>query len=200
APPSPRPSAPEGEAPGDRPPAPARAPYLPADHPPMPGAQRPAGATPSSFDPERPAVAGVIFTASSPLVYRAPESAMRAAEYVVEGSDQAVLGVFFFPGGGGGVEANVARWVGQFAPAEPTVTEATVHNLPVTQIDVSGSYQGMAIPGRPVAGPQADHRMLAAIVEGPQGPVFFKLVGPADDVSRAEDAFEALVASFRAAE
>jgi hypothetical protein len=40
--------------------------------------------------------------------------------------------------------------------------------------------------------------MLAAIVEGPQGPVFFKMVGPRSVIERAEQPFEGLVASFHA--
>jgi hypothetical protein len=40
--------------------------------------------------------------------------------------------------------------------------------------------------------------MLAAIAEGPGGPVFFKLVGPAATVARVSRAFDRMVGSMRA--
>ena len=39
-------------------------------------------------------------------------------------------------------------------------------------------------------------RLLGAIVESPEGLVFFKLTGPAATVGAAQADFEALVASF----
>ena len=59
---------------------------------------------------------------------------------------------------------------------------------------MSGTYNA-GMMGAPSA-PQADRRMLGAIAEGPQGPIFFRLVGSVETVARAEDAFDALVASF----
>jgi len=41
--------------------------------------------------------------------------------------------------------------------------------------------------------------MLGAIVEGTQGPVFFKLTGPGADVDRAKSAFDALLESLKPA-
>jgi hypothetical protein len=39
-------------------------------------------------------------------------------------------------------------------------------------------------------------KLLGAIVEGPQGAVFFKLVGPADVIGHATKEFDGLIASF----
>ena len=41
-------------------------------------------------------------------------------------------------------------------------------------------------------------RLLGAIVQGPHGPVFFKLTGPAATVGRAEHDFDAMLASLTA--
>jgi len=124
---------------------------------------------------------------------------MRAAEYVIDGGDdQTVMTVFFFPGGGGGIQANVDRWVGQMqtsADRPPETTRTVVNELPVTKIDVYGGYGGMQ-GQEGGGGAEGGSRMLGAIVEGPQGPVFFKLVGPEATVNLAADAFDGLIASF----
>jgi hypothetical protein len=41
--------------------------------------------------------------------------------------------------------------------------------------------------------------MLGAIVEGPDGLVFFKLMGPADVIGAAADAFDETIASIHRA-
>src|SRR5579862_6994178 len=69
-------------------------------------------------------------------------------------SDPAECGVYYFGSGqGGSVEANLDRWIGQFAQADgkPSKSAAktdkrTVHGLKVTTIDVSGAYSGMGGP------------------------------------------------------
>jgi len=45
-------------------------------------------------------------------------------------------------------------------------------------------------------GKQPQWRMLGAIVQGPQGPVFFKLTGRVGSVTRATKDFDALLASL----
>jgi hypothetical protein len=129
---------------------------------------------------------------------------MRAAEYAIEGGDdETVMTVFFFPGGGGGIQANIDRWVGQMQTSEdrpPEISRTTVNELPVTKIDVHGAYGGMQMPRAGGGGAaEGGYRMLGAIVEGPQGPIFFKLVGPEATVNLAAEAFDALIASFHAA-
>ena len=114
---------------------------------------------------------------------------MRLATYTV--APGAECGVYYFgPGQGGSVDANLDRWIGQFLQADGKPSKAaakiakrTIHGLPVTTVDVSGAYTGMggptAQPGPAVPG----YRMLGAIVEGPQGSVFFKFTGPAKTVA-----------------
>src|SRR5947209_1813869 len=78
---------------------------------------------------------------------------MRAYQFVVPKADgdkeDAALTVFYFgPGGGGGVQANLDRWKGQFEPpAGKTIAEASkvekikVGEVPVTYLDVQGTYK-----------------------------------------------------------
>lgn len=196
-------------------PAPPLAPnQLPQGHPPL-GAGAPQGAPtggppPGAGSAAQPdaegliTVAGIQWQAASPLTYQTPSSQMRAAQYGIEGGDaETVLTVFHFPGGGGGIQANVDRWVGQMQTTEERpaeVSRTTVAGLAVTKLDVHGGFGGMQMPGAaPAGGAEGGHRMLGAIVEGPDGPVFFKVVGPEATVDLAAEAFERLIASFRAA-
>lgn len=179
---------------------------LPPGHPPTgqalpPGHPGAGGGTPQG-EPGKPEAGGIAWEAPAPFEAQAPSSTMRAAQYVVQGTkgqEPATLVVYYFgEGQGGGVQANIDRWVGQFdlpAGKKPEIDKRTVNDLPVTLVDVTGSYQGMQMPGQPATGAQADQRMLAAIVEGPKGPVFFKMVGPAEVVAKASSAFDHLVGS-----
>jgi hypothetical protein len=134
---------------------------------------------------------------------------MRAATYRIApakgDTEPAELAVFYFgEGQGGAVDANVKRWLGQFQKADGSpVTDKdartkkeTVNGLPVTTVDVKGTYTG----GGPMMGPSAPrpgYRLLGAIVEGPQGPLFFKLTGPERTVASAEKGFRKLLESTK---
>lgn len=135
---------------------------------------------------------------------------MRAAEYVLPALNGEVptLTVFFFgPGQGGSVEDNLKRWVSQFTQPDGRDSnkvakrrEQQVNGMKVTTVDLTGLYAGTSpamTAGQPPSPPKADQRLLGAIVEGPQGPVFFKLTGPAAALESAHMAFEHLVKSLR---
>src|SRR5258706_9269124 len=119
-------------------------------------------------------------------------SSMRKAQFVLPkaagDTDDGQLIVFYFGQGQGGmVESNVDRWKGMFTTSDgkPVGDEAVkrgsfeASGMKVTTVDISGRYQDAPM-GRPdPAGPTAkDYRMLAAIVETPEGPWFFKATGP----------------------
>jgi hypothetical protein len=174
----------------------------------------PASGTPSEIPPEfavgneepsrgGPGVAGIAWEAPAPFRAQQPTSQMRAAQYLFpeeEGESAAELVVFFFGAGqGGSVEDNIQRWVAQFdrpEGAEPEIEERQVNGLAVTTVDVHGTFSGMAPSGK--AGPtQREQRMLAAIAVGPEGPIFFKMVGDRSLMERAEGPFNQLVDSIR---
>lgn len=122
---------------------------------------------------------------------------MRLATYTIPpapgDSEPAECGVYYFgQGQGGSVQANMDRWIGQFQSKEAAKRDQrTVHGLKVTTVDTSGAYTGMG------AAPKPNYRLLGAIVEGPQGSVFFKLTGPAKTVAQLQAAFEKLLASLQ---
>ena len=139
-------------------------------------------------------------------------TSMRAATYPVgpaQGDqDAAECVVYFFGlGQGGSIQANIDRWEGQFKtsggqPAPAKVTKLTIHGLPVTTIDVSGEYSGMAGPAATAATPPVrvpGYRLLGAIVESPGGNVFIKFTGSAKTMAANQPKFQQLLDSFEKA-
>jgi hypothetical protein len=147
-------------------------------------------------------VGGIGWHVIPPLAPHAPSSAMRAAEYVLTDHPDTTLAVFHFgEGQGGSVDDNINRWVDQFTQPDgrssrdvAQITRREVAGLPVTLVDVSGAFSGMRGSEQTVSA--RDQRMLGAIVEGPEGLVFFKLTGPADEVETAAHSFEETIASI----
>jgi len=147
--------------------------------------------------------AGIRWTA--PAGWKAEgERPMRLGTYTVApGGECAVY--FFGSGQGGSVDANVDRWVGQFVQADgkpaksaAKIAKKTIHGWPVTTVDVSGAYTGMGGPmAQSGAAAMPDYRMLAAIIEGPQGSVFFKFTGPAKTVAANQAAFDKMLVSLQ---
>ena len=131
---------------------------------------------------------------------KAPSNDMRFAEYTVSGSEEAEsaeLTVFFFgPGGGGGVDANLERWAGQFGDdAEPTRQTREVAGMKIHTLDVAGTYDaGMGMGAEQPA--REDQRLLGAIAETSAGLFFFRLLGSRDLVTEQAGDFDAFVGSL----
>jgi hypothetical protein len=128
---------------------------------------------------------------------------MRLAEYHLlgaDGTEPATLSVFYFgPGGGGSIQANIDRWIGQFQSVDgaPEQSVEEVAGMKVHLVDVTGTFTVGAAMGGGEA--RANWRMLGAIVESPAGNYFFKLTGPVDTIKAHQAGFDAFVASFRPA-
>lgn len=130
---------------------------------------------------------------------------MRVAQYSIPGGGgDAEMAVFHGPGVGGGTDMNIDRWRSMFTrDGKPVgddiakIQKREVSGLKVTTLDVHGDYsdpmrlQGASLPYK------GDTRMLAAIVETPDGPWFFKMVGPKATIDSQAGAFEAMVQSIK---
>jgi hypothetical protein len=132
---------------------------------------------------------------------RPPNNGMRVAEYVVPGAgggDGECTVVTFGEHQGGSLEANVSRWVKQFGPiaAPPTRTTHIVQGIPVTRIELVGTYHPMTMPGMPETAAQPSTRMIGAIVEVPTGDWFFKMTGPDATVKAAGPDFDTMIESI----
>lgn len=149
---------------------------------------------------------GLSWNDATPFVRRAPKSSMRAAEYGLSGDERSELAVFYFGRDqGGSVEANITRWLGQFTQADGSDSaskakrsQRVVGGIPVTLLEVSGTYSGgMGIPGAPSPEPQQDAMLLGAVASGRNGPLFFKLVGPRQSIEHSRNGFDQLIGSLR---
>jgi hypothetical protein len=152
-------------------------------------------------------LAGVTFF-GSPAWTDVGASGMRAANYKygpVEGdSEAAEVTVFFFGGGqGGDIEANMRRWIGQMQGADGGSAEGLAQRSTLTSdadlfehfIELDGTFSKSSGGPRSQAPktPMEGWRLVGAIIEAPQGNVFFKLVGPAATVRAVEDDFRNMV-------
>ncbi len=144
---------------------------------------------------------GAVFTLPEGWQQQPPRSRMRLAQAQIPGAAGAgELTVFFFGvGGGGGVESNLQRWVGQMEPdpgSPPKRDAFTTGPFQVTSVEVNGTLKPSTMGTGP-ATPQPGSMLLGAVVEGPGGPWFFKAIGPAATLDPQRDAFFAMLRSAR---
>ena len=128
---------------------------------------------------------------------------MRLATYVVPApvtsGEAARCAVYYFgPGQGGDTDANIERWIGEFeSPSDPVRRDSAVRGLKVSRVEVTGTYRAHADPAQGSSGPSPGWTLLGAIVEGPNGALFFKLTGPSGSAAPAAKEFDGLLASLR---
>jgi hypothetical protein len=133
-------------------------------------------------------------------------SSMRVATYIIpaaagdsEGAECAV-----FKNIGGGVAANIKRWIDQFEQTDGSSSDskakqktAPINGLNVTTVDVTGTFKGGGMmTGQPTT-KKPGYRLLGAIVEAPQGEIFFKLTGPEKTIAAAQSEFQSLLKSIK---
>ncbi|MCB1090781.1 MAG: hypothetical protein KDL87_04575 [Verrucomicrobiae bacterium] len=129
---------------------------------------------------------------------------MRAGELKYDHTEEGLEDVecvlyYFGPGQGGGIDANVERWIGQFE-ADPKVERETAElkGHKIHYLYATGTYLDAGMGG-PFSGapktPKPNSMMLGAIVESEEGAVFLKLVGPEKSVAAVKDAFKKLASS-----
>jgi hypothetical protein len=135
---------------------------------------------------------------------RAPSSAMRLAEYVLpataDGSAEVVV-FFFGPSQGGNVDANLARWKGQFsnpggAPVTQIVTRDSSGAFPLTFAEYRGTYRRGIGAGSPDS-VRTGQELIAGIAETPRGTLFIQMFGPDARVAAEHDTFLRFVKSLR---
>jgi len=186
---------------GAAPPAPKPGTGLPDGHPPIPQGTG-AGMAPSG------GLDAVIYSVPKEWTPQPVTSQMRKAQFLLpraEGdTEDGQMVVFYFGAGqGGAVEANIDRWKKMFTTADGNpvpdsdvkLESHDVNGLKVTTLDVTGRYAD-PMAGRPAAA-SAEYRMLSAIVEMPDGPWFFKGVGPVATMKAHEQNFKDFVASIK---
>ena len=132
-----------------------------------------------------------------------PARSMRFATYgvpaVAGDAEAGECAVFHFGvGQGGGVDDNLDRWVGQFENAHDVSRAKAEHKgFKLSRVQVKGSYLAPSGPMMESSSTKAGFMLLGAIVEGPNGSVFFKFTGPEKTVTAAEPAFAAMLSSLK---
>ena len=168
-----------------------------------PAASSPIGPISSREESAPPAAGEANLDFNLPAGWQSQQaSGMRLAQASIPGTDGlGQLAVFYFgPGGGGGVDANIERWIGQMEPEQGTQPSRqsfeTGNGYHVTWVDVTGTL----LPSTMGTGPaeaQPNSRLLGAVVEGPGGPWFFKATGPKDALGAERENFLEMLRSVK---
>jgi hypothetical protein len=136
------------------------------------------------------------------------ERSMRIATYIIKpvdgDKDSAECAVFYFGStSGGGIEDNIRRWVGQFEQPDggdsmekAIIDSLIVNDVIITTIDLKGTYSASGAMMQ-IKDKKPEYRLLGAIVQGPEGLVFFKLTGPQKTADSAKNSFMALLKSIK---
>lgn len=98
---------------------------------------------------------------------------------------------------GGGVEANIKRWEGQFEEKPSAkIEKKTVDGLELSIVELEGTYRGGM---GPMMGGDTEPKQgwaLLALVVATEPAHFFKMTGPKNTVKASRGDFEQLVASI----
>lgn len=135
-----------------------------------------------------------------------PEKPMRSATYLIpaapgdsEGAECAV-----FENIGGGVDANIKRWIGQFEQPDSGSSDAkakqakeTINGFPVSTVDLTGIFAGGGMAMGQPSVKKPGYRLLGAIIETPSGPVYFKMTGPEKTMAAAQKEFQEMLKSVK---
>ncbi|MBA63825.1 MAG: hypothetical protein CMJ76_15840 [Planctomycetaceae bacterium] len=121
---------------------------------------------------------------------------LRTAQFAipkVEGDkDDAELVVYFFGGAGGGVNANLERWSGQFQPGgkKQKIYKGQSKQGEYYLLDVTGVYnKPIGPPINRQTNPTPGYKMLAVVLMvKDKGNYFLKLTGPQKTVSSVSNA------------
>lgn len=138
-------------------------------------------------------------------VRKQPRTRIVEHEFAVPaGKPDATDGRFTVMAAGGGVEANIARWVDQFSQSDGSSTKEKtkvqklkVGGQEVHYVDISGDFKDQAGPFAP-ATLRKDYRLLGAIIVTEKaGQHFLKLTGPKETIGAQEKAFQDMVNSLK---
>ena len=142
-------------------------------------------------------------------IEQTPNSRMRKAQFRLPrangDNDDGELTVFYFGRGqGGSTDANISRWIGQVSQPDgsssrdkATIRTGKVSDFRMTQVDVSGTLKASSMPGLRQQSERPSYRLLGAVLESPQGPWFFKLIGPEKTIARWSESFRQFIESAK---
>jgi hypothetical protein len=142
-------------------------------------------------------VAGLSFNGPKEFLSVKPSSFMRKAQLKVgvDATEGQIVFFHFGPQGGGGLQANVDRWFGQFAEPKKDINAKTEKSeageAVVTFVSAEGTFK--AGPPRGPVEEKPGYALLGAIIESKQGAIFAKFTGPKATVSAHSVAFKKMI-------
>ena len=140
----------------------------------------------SADDPTVVEVAGLRAPKPASWVWTKPSMQFRTLQYAVAGDIESVKAAeliisVFVAGDGGPIDANIARWKGQFrqgdAAPEPKLADKEVGPLKIKFVELEGDYLAMGAPAA-----KQGFSQIGAIVQASGRNVFFRLIGPKETV------------------
>lgn len=124
-----------------------------------------------------------------------PANSMRLAEVqVADASGDPSKGcVIAFSTAGGTVESNLSRWSGQVKdasgnPVQGPVVTKEVGGVRASTIELVGTFAGMGD-----SAPKPNWMLRGTILELPEGLLFVKMTGPAEQMTAAGPAFNSMI-------
>jgi hypothetical protein len=146
---------------------------------------------------------------TAPATWKAPSAGtklgtFRKYQFALPKADgdkeDAELVIFHFGAGGGGSNSdNIKRWKAMFAaPAGKEIDDVTkvsefkVGSVPVTYVEISGTYLYKFPPAAPNAKvtPKDNFRFIGVIFDNNGGPNFIRVTGPARTVEAHKKGFD----------
>lgn len=156
-------------------------------------------------------LAGGKLTLEAPDAWKSEEPKSRIVQYEFSAPKDAKedsAARITIMGAGGGVEANLDRWYGQFDQPDGSATKkkAKVENFDVAghkvyYVDVTGTFKDTMGAG-PFSGRapkmREDHRMLGAIIVTEElGQYFVKITGPAESLEKLSEGFKKMLKEMK---
>ncbi len=146
-------------------------------------------------------VAGLTFSNPKQFASVKPSSFMRKAQLKVgvDAAEGEIVFFYFGPQGGGGLQANVDRWFGQFTEPKTEINakteKAKAGDTAITFVSAEGTFK--AGPPRGPIEEKPGYALLGAIIESKQGAIFAKFTGPKATVAANAAAFKQMIAGAK---
>lgn len=169
---------------------------IPVAKPAESGAVPAASAAPEKNEPYEASIGGFKFTVPPDWKEQPPKSQFVLGEFAISGEGGPAR--LTLSSAGGGLDANLERWQGQFQRGpddpEPRQSEIVFDGQKGTLIELAGTFTDMFSGGNP----NRNWRMLGAAI--PLGPTnfFVKLTGPQATVTAQREAFVKFVETAKA--
>lgn len=119
-------------------------------------------------------------------------------------TDPTTLTIFQFPGGVGGMEANLNRWKGMIDPGAgkkiddvAKITSFEVSKTKVTVFDATGTYLFKPNFSEPTVVRKENYRLINVYFPGEEKVFTMRLVGPARSVAAVEKGFMDWLKNFK---